>query len=138
MRLLQEGGLGSVPLARIILADDDEIVAELVQDILGSAGHAVGWLSDGTAALNLIRRRPPHLLILDCNMPGLSGIQLLRILRESPDLYDLPVMMLTARQSDEDERIARYEGANDFLRKPFAPHLLLGRAEALIDGRKQL
>lgn len=125
-------------MTRIVLADDDELVAGIVQDVLGAAGHAVGWLANGKAALDLVRRRPPHLLILDCNMPELSGIQLLRILRGSPALYELPVLMLTARQSDEDERIARYEGANDFLRKPFTAHVLLGRAEALINGRKQL
>ncbi|NJC35172.1 DNA-binding response OmpR family regulator [Sphingomonas jejuensis] len=121
-------------MGRIILVDDDEIVAGLVQDAFFAAGHAIGWLSDGQAALQVIKRRPPDLLILDCNMPGLSGIQLLRVIRETPGLHELPVLMLTARQSENDERIIRYEGANDYMSKPFDATRLVGRAESLMSG----
>ena len=105
-------------MARIIIADDDEIVATIVSDALFAAGHAVGWVSDGASALEVIRRRAPDVLILDCNMPGKSGIMVLRELRQSPDFYRLPVLMLTARGSTSDEEIALYEGANDYLTKP--------------------
>lgn len=121
-------------MGRVILVDDDEIVAKLVQDAFIAAGHPVGWLDNGAAALDVIKRRPPDLVILDCNMPGLSGIQLLRLLREEPELHALPVMMLTGRQSESDERIVRYEGANDYMRKPFDAVRLVGRAEALMNG----
>lgn len=124
-------------MGRIIFADDDEIVAQLVSDALIGAGHAVGWLNDGRSALEVIRRRPPDLVILDCNMPDMSGIMVLREMRKSPSLCDVPVLMLTARQSDSDEGIARYEGANDYLRKPFAPSVLVGRAEDLMRGEKR-
>lgn len=119
-------------MGRIILADDDELVASLVCDAFIAAGHAVGWLQDGRAALDVVRQRRPDLLILDCNMPEMSGILVLRELRRSPTLFDLPVLMLTGRQSDRDEEIVRYEGANDYLRKPFDPIVLVGRAEALM------
>lgn len=124
-------------MGRIILADDDEIVAELVRDAFIAAGHGIGWLSDGKSALELIRRRPPDLVILDCNMPVMSGIETLRELRKSPKLCDIPVLMLTGRQSDSDERIGRYEGADDYLRKPFDPAVLVGRAEALMSGERR-
>jgi DNA-binding response OmpR family regulator len=124
-------------MARIILADDDEVVAELVTDAFMAAGHAVGWLKDGKEALDLIKRRPPDLAILDCNMPEMSGIMVLRELRQSETLFDLPVMMLTGRQSESDEQILRYEGANDYMRKPFDPIALVGRAEALIAGERK-
>jgi DNA-binding response OmpR family regulator len=124
-------------MARIILADDDEVVAELVTDAFMAAGHAVGWLKDGREALDLIKRRPPDLAILDCNMPEMSGIMVLRELRKSETLFDLPVMMLTGRQSESDEQILRFEGANDYMRKPFEPHVLVGRAEALINGERR-
>jgi DNA-binding response OmpR family regulator len=101
-------------MGRIILADDDEIVAELVSDALIAAGHAVGWLSDGRSALEVIRRRPPDLVILDCMMPEMSGIMVLREMRSS-----------------------RYEGANDYLSKPFDPVVLVGRAEALMRGERR-
>lgn len=124
-------------MGRIILVDDDELIAELVSDAFISAGHAVGWLSDGRTALEVIKRRTPDLAILDCNMPEMSGVAVLRALRKSPALFDLPVMMLTGRQSDTDEDILRYEGANDYLRKPFDPATLVGRAEALMNGERR-
>ena len=124
-------------MGRIILADDDEIVAELVSDAFIAAGHGIGWLSDGKSALDLICRRPPDLAILDCNLPGMSGIEVLRELRTSQDLFGLPVLMLTGRQSEADEAIIRYEGANDYIRKPFVPIVLVGRAEALMNGERR-
>lgn len=124
-------------MARIIIADDDEIVATIVSDALFAAGHAVGWVQDGASALEVVRRRAPALLILDCNMPGKSGIMVLRELRQSPHLYALPVLMLTARGSGSDEEIARYEGANDYLTKPFDPIELVDRVGDLVAGRRR-
>lgn len=121
-------------MGSIIIADDDGLVATLVYDAFIAAGHAVGWLKDGRSALDIVKRRRPDLLILDCNMPEMSGIMVLREVRKSPELFDLPVMMLTGRQSEADEEIVRHEGANDYLRKPFNPMVLVGRAEALMEG----
>lgn len=125
-------------MARIIIADDDEIVATIVSDALFAAGHAVGWVKDGASALDVIRRRAPDLLILDCNMPEKSGIMVLRELRQSPHYYHLPVLMLTARGSGSNEEIARYEGANDYLTKPFNPIELVDRVEELVAGRRRI
>ena len=125
-------------MARIIIADDDEIVATIVSDALYGAGHAVGWVSDGERALEVVRRRAPDVLILDCNMPGKSGIMVLRELRQSPEFYRLPVLMLTGRGSNSDEDIARYEGANDYLTKPFDPVELIDRVEELMSGRRRI
>jgi DNA-binding response OmpR family regulator len=120
------------------LADDDEIVAEIVSEYLMDAGHAVGWLSNGKSALEIIRKRPPDLIILDCNMPEMSGVEVLRVLRKSVELYQIPVLMLTGRQSDADERIVRFEGANDYLRKPFDPIELISRVELLMRGERHI
>ena len=125
-------------MARIIIADDDEIAATIVSDLLFGAGHAVGWVSDGERALEVIRRRAPDILILDCNMPNKSGIMVLRELRQSPEFYRLPVLMLTGRGSNSDEDIARYEGANDYLTKPFDPVELIDRVEELVAGRRRI
>ena len=124
-------------MGRIIFADDDDVIAELVCDAFREAGHAVGWLSDGRSAYEVIRRRPPDLVILDCNMPEMSGITVLKEIRGSRELYQTPVMMLTAREGESDERIARFEGASDYIRKPFDPSLLVGRAEALMRGERR-
>ena len=123
-------------MSRIIVADDDEIIVEIVRQALADDDHIIGWLSDGQAALDVIRQRPPDLVILDCNMPGMTGISVLREMRKSVELWDVPVLMLTGRQSENDERISRYEGANDYMRKPFNPAAFAKRARALLDGAR--
>ena len=125
-------------MARIIIADDDEITGEIARDALIAAGHGVGLLPDGKAALAVIRDRKPALVILDCNMPELSGLLVLREMRNTLVLCDIPVMMLTGRQSERDVDLARYEGANDYLKKPFDPDELVFRAEELLAGRKRV
>ena len=79
-----------------------------------------------------MRARPPHLAILDCAMPGLSGVDLLRAMRVEPRLLAVPVLMLTSRLSERDERIAYEAGADVYLRKPVDPDQLLDRVDALL------
>lgn len=124
-------------MARIILADDDDLIASVVVDALIAAGHAVGWLADGASALNVIVQRPPDLVILDCNMPGMGGIHVLHEMRRLDHLHQVPVLMLTGRASAYDEHIARFAGANDYLRKPFNAVELVDRADELIHGRRR-
>ena len=119
-------------MTRIILADDDPVIGQLVADALLRAGHAVGWVADGDAALKVMRARPPSLAILDCGMPGLSGVALVRAMRSDGRLCGVPVLMLTARQSDTDESLALAAGAQDYLRKPVDLDLLVGRVEVLL------
>ncbi|WP_375404195.1 response regulator transcription factor [uncultured Sphingomonas sp.] len=119
-------------MARIIVAEDDEIVAELVRDALIGAGHGVGVLPTGAQALAVIRSRMPDLVILDCNMPEMSGLLVLREMRSNPRLVDLPVLMLTGRRSDKDVSLAMYDGANDYMKKPFDPDELVFRVEQLL------
>jgi len=119
-------------MARIIMADDDEIVGEVASDALIAAGHAVGLLDNGADALKVIRARRPDLVILDCNMPEMSGLLVLRQMRDSVDLCDTPVLMLTGRQGARDSEIAFYEGANDYMKKPFDPDELVFRVNQLL------
>lgn len=123
-------------MARIIIADDDEIIGEIARDALIAAGHGVGLLADGRSALRVIAAKKPDLVILDCNMPELSGLLVLREMRNDRALCDIPVMILTGRQSERDVELARYEGANDYLKKPFDPDELVFRAEELIAGHR--
>lgn len=119
-------------MARIIIADDDEIVGEIVRDALIAGGHAAALLPNGKEALKVIRARNPDLVVLDCNMPELSGLLVLREMRNSVDLCDTPVLMLTGRQSERDVELAMYEGANDYMKKPFDPDELLFRVDELL------
>ena len=119
-------------MARIILADDDPVIGQLVGNALIDAGHALGWVADGETALRVMLARPPHLAIIDCAMPGLSGVQLVRAMRGDGRLSQVPVLMLTARLSENDETLAYNAGAYDYLRKPVDLDLLVGRVEALL------
>ena len=112
---------GALSMAYIVIADDDELIAELASQVLIDAGHACGWVTSGEDCWALLKGRRPDVLLLDQNMPGISGVSLLRRLRQSEAYYDLPVIMFTAMTGAEDETQAIYAGAQDFIRKPFDP-----------------
>ena len=83
-------------MARILIADDDELIAELASEILIDVGHACGWVTTGEDAWEVAHKRRPDMLLLDQDLPGMSGVTLLRKFRGSPQFYDLPVVMFTA------------------------------------------
>jgi DNA-binding response OmpR family regulator len=121
-------------MAYIIVADDDEIMGEIVLDGLLGAGHDARLVTDGAQALQAVETRRPDLLILDCNMPGLSGLSVLRAVRTTPDLKGLPVMMLTGRRSPQDANLATLVGADAYVTKPFDPDDLITTIENLLEG----
>lgn len=119
-------------MARIILVDDDPLIGRLVAGALLGAGHAIGWVENGKNALAIMRARPPHLAIVDCAMPGMSGVELLRAMRADGLLCHVPAIMLTARTSENDEALAYHAGAIDYLRKPVDLDRLVGSVDALL------
>ncbi len=123
-------------MARIIIADDDEIMGEIACDALVAHGHGAGLVADGADALRVVKAKRPDLLVLDCNMPGMSGVLVLRELRNTLALADLPVMMLTARRGAQDEELAMFAGADDYMRKPFDPEEFVFRVEELLARHK--
>ncbi len=122
-------------MARIIIAEDDVVMGEIARDALLAHGHGVGLVTNGADALRVVRGRRPDLLILDCNMPEMSGMVVLRELRNSPALCNLPVMMLTGRRSAQDVELAMFAGADAYLKKPFDPEELAFKVEELLAGR---
>lgn len=124
-------------MARILVADDDEQAIEVVRAALEECGHIVGALNDGVGVKNVVEFKRPDLVILDCSMPSMSGVDALREIRNSVTAFDTPVLMLTARQSDSDEQIAMYAGADDYLRKPINPQRLVNRVEALLERKRR-
>ncbi len=124
-------------MARIIIADDDEIAGTIARDALTEAGHVVGLVADGKDALAAIRVKVPDLVVLDCNMPELSGLLVLRAMRDDKAMWNIPVLMLTGRQSDRDVELARYEGAGDYMKKPFDPDELVFRVEELLKAHSK-
>jgi len=127
-------------MARILIADDDELIAELAAEVLIDFGHACGWVTSAEAAFELAHKRRPDILLLDQDLPGMSGITLLRKFRGSPLFYDLPVIMFTAMSGAQDEAQAIYAGAQDYVRKPFDPAALTSRVARVLartQGRPQ-
>lgn len=123
-------------MALIIYAEDDELMGEIVRSTLAKDGHIVGVVADGKSALRAIAFKKPDLVILDCSMPELSGIQVLEQMRLNQALYDMPVLMLTGRQSEKDVCLAAYAGADAYVKKPFDPEYLQFVAGSLLkDGR---
>ncbi len=119
-------------MAYVLIADDDEIIAALASNALIDAGHPCGWVANGIDAWDLLQSRRPDVLLLDQNMPGMSGSTLLRKIRGSAQLYDLPVIMFTALTGDRDEEQAIYAGAQDYIRKPFDSAGLVRRIERMV------
>ena len=122
-------------MARILIADDDELIAELASQVLIDVGHACGWVTSAEAAWEVAVKRRPDILLLDQTLPGMTGVTLLRKLRASPQFYDLPVIMFTAMRGAEDETRALYAGAQDYIRKPFDPGLLVTRVARALTRR---
>lgn len=123
-------------MAHILIADDDEMIAEMASEALINAGHACGWVTDGAKALELLRWRRPDVMLLDQDMPKVSGASVLRKLRTSPKLYDLPVIMFTSTTGAKDEQQARYQGAQDYIRKPFDEKFLVWRVNQVLKARR--
>ena len=122
-------------MAHILRVDDDEIVAELASSALLEAGHICGWVGSGRKALDLLRWRRPDILLLDQDMPEMTGAQVLRELRTSEKHYDLPVIMFTGITGEADEKAARFNGAQAYVRKPFSSSYLLEQVERLLATR---
>jgi DNA-binding response OmpR family regulator len=114
---------------KVLIADDDADLRELIAFTLGQAGYLVLKAADGPAAVQLFEQESPDLVLLDINMPGLNGFQVCEAIRRRSQV---PVMMLTVRGEEEDLVRALGLGADDYLNKPFSPRTLLARLKALL------
>jgi two-component system phosphate regulon response regulator PhoB len=117
---------------RLMIVEDDEPLVQLLRYNFEAAGYAVETVMHGDEAETRLRESVPDLLILDWMLPGLSGIELCRRLRQKPATQSLPLIMLTAR-SEEADRVRGFEtGADDYVVKPFSVSELLARANSLL------
>ena len=117
-------------MATILIADDDPKLLKMVRRTLIYEGFQVTTATNGRETLDQIQAERPDLIILDWMMPELDGLEVLARLREAGD--DIPILMLTARDTIEDRVEGLESGADDYLPKPFAPAELLARLRALL------
>lgn len=124
-----------VPI-RILVADDEERIRKLVSDFLAREGYEVLQASDGGQALNMSLGMPkPDLIILDIMMPVLDGLTVLSEIRKTDDT---PVVLLTAKTTENDQLSGFRLGADDYVTKPFSPSLLVARIQALLRRKGKL
>jgi len=119
--------------ARILVVEDDLTVAEVVADYLSHAGLESRHAANGSAALEIAARWQPDLAVLDLMLPGVSGLEVCRRLREGRDTpVPLPVIMLTALSEESDRVLGLECGADDYVTKPFSPRELTLRVQAVL------
>jgi DNA-binding response OmpR family regulator len=115
--------------SRVLVVEDDLTVAEVVQAYLRRAGYQVEHAADGVAALEAAARRRPDLVVLDLMLPGIDGLEVCRLLRESGPVS---VIMLTALGSENDRVLGLEVGADDYVTKPFSPRELTLRVRSVL------
>ena len=119
-------------MARIVVADDDADIRDLVVFKLRQAGHDVQAVEDGAAAVEACQTAPPDLVVLDVMMPGMGGLDATRALRLDRRLARVPVILLTARAQESDIEQGFGAGADDYVVKPFSPRELASRVAAVL------
>lgn len=117
---------------RVVVADDDADIRELVTFKLQQAGYEIDAVADGAQAWATISEAPPRLAVLDVMMPGLSGLDVLRKVREDERTKTVPVILLTARSRDSDVDSGFATGATDYVIKPFSPRELVHRVSSVL------
>ncbi len=115
----------------ILVVDDEVSVAEVVSLYLQRDGFQVRVAGDGRAALDAIRYNLPALVILDVMLPEVDGLEIMRRLRDNPEV-DVPIIMLTARSQETDRIYGLELGADDYVTKPFSPAELVSRVKAVL------
>jgi len=114
---------------KIMVVDDEEHILELVELYLGKEGFKVVSAQDGKSAIEKFSIEKPDLLVLDIMLPGKDGLDVLREIRRASQV---PVIMLTARESEVDKVLGLELGADDYLTKPFSPRELVARVKAVL------
>jgi two-component system, OmpR family, alkaline phosphatase synthesis response regulator PhoP len=118
---------------KILVVDDEEHIIELVELYLGKEGYQVVKALDGDEAVEKFAAEKPDLLVLDIMLPGRDGLDVLREVRKTSQV---PVIMLTARESEVDKVVGLELGADDYLTKPFSPRELVARVKAVLRRSK--
>src|SRR5437588_3227784 len=116
----------------IIIVEDDEDIADSIRYNLEREGFRIRIAATGEDALDLILKGPPNLILLDLNLPGMSGFEICRRLREESATARVPILMLTARADETDKVLGLNIGADDYITKPFSMRELVARINAAL------
>ena len=117
---------------KILLVDDEQDILEFLSYNLKKEGYDVSTAINGKQAIEVAKKINPHLIILDVMMPGMDGIETCREIREIPDMKNVLVAFLTARNEDYSQIAGFDVGADDYINKPIKPRVLISRIKALL------
>jgi adenylate cyclase len=121
----------------VLVADDNPDNRQLLYDIIMTIGHESVGAADGEEAIRITRERLPDLLILDVNMPGINGFEVVNQIKADPKTAHIPVLMLTALNTDDHRVQGLVLGADDYLTKPFNPRELIERIKTRLRQKEQ-
>jgi phosphate regulon transcriptional regulator PhoB len=130
--------MGAAPKAtsgvrrKVLVVEDETDIRELIRYNLEQEGFAVEEAADGVQALDRIARRAPDLVVLDLMLPGMSGLEICRKIRATPQTASLPILIATAKATEVDRVLGLELGADDYVVKPFSPRELVARVKALL------
>lgn len=120
---------------RVLVVDDDPFILQIVATVLDLESYAVLTAENAAAAWSIIVAEPVDLLVLDVMMPGMDGLELTAKVRADPTVATLPIVLLTARSSAADRRMAKEVGADAYHTKPFSPLDLIATIDRLLADR---
>lgn len=116
------------PSPTVLIVEDDEHISQVLRFMLERQGYQVVHMADGRAAAqHVVSARPPSLVLLDVMLPYVDGFEIVQLIRAQPAWREVPVLMLTAKNTERDTVRALDAGASDFIIKPFQPQELLAR-----------
>jgi DNA-binding response OmpR family regulator len=120
------------PPTRILVAEDDPDIGNLLEHYLKKAGFIATVVTSGREVMPHIKRDAPDLVVLDIMLPGLDGLEVCRAIRSDPNSAAIPIIMLTARGEESDRIVGLELGADDYITKPFSPNEVVARIRALL------
>lgn len=119
-------------MAKILIAEDERDIRDLIAFTLRFAGYEVFTAANGEEAVEAAPRVNPDLILMDVRMPRMTGYEACRVLKASPDLKDIPVVFLSAKGQESEIQQGLDVGAEDYLLKPFAPDQLTTRVKSIL------
>ena len=122
---------------KILVVDDEIYIVHILDFSLGMEGYEVLTAPDGEQALEKAHASHPDLIVLDIMMPKLDGYEICRMLKSAEDTRDIPVILLSAKGRNVDQKIGFEVGADDYITKPFSPRKLVDRINALLGQSHQ-
>ncbi|GGJ74670.1 hypothetical protein GCM10008982_24870 [Anoxybacillus voinovskiensis] len=121
-------------MAKILLAEDEEVLRMLVVDTLEDEGYEIDEACDGQEAIELIKENEYDLILLDYMMPIYTGLEVIQQVRELPEKKHVKIMMLSAKSQQADQQRVLEAGADYFMAKPYSPLELVKRIEEILHG----